>query len=280
MSAEMGSFALLRKLLDLKGSHMTADTDTEGDTILHMLVNHANTEINSQGLKQSVAQFVRYLYESSETVKTVFRQMSAIENKAGLRPVHQFLKSYSGHYSGSETEESLLDFLRFLTETLESDINTPIVSQKAEDMEYVIHLAANCKTKSFVKTILSMRPELEQLNGKNRTPLTIAIITKNIDISKLLIESGADVKFVSKQDSNLSLLLLEAINNKKTFELIPLLVNNGANVKDFESKSGNTALHYIASRAEQSGALAAIEALVRAGADVNAKNNNGMKKLS
>ena len=106
--------------------------------------------------------------------------------------------------------------------------------------------------------------------------LAIAIIDKNIDISKLLIEAGADVKFVSENDNNLSLLLLEAVNNTKTFELIPLLVSKGAAVNDFESKGRNTALHYIASRAVQRACPDAIEALVRAGANINAHNKNGM----
>ena len=255
------------------------EVDSDGDTLLHIFVNHAISEISPQGKKTSVAKFVHDIYDSDETLKPIFCQMTTIHNKSGLKPIHLFLKTYSGQYS-VEVEEILLDFLKFLVETLESDVNSAIVCQKPEDIDHVIHLAAKCQTKSFVELILSKKPNLEQLNGKKRTALTIAIINRNIEISKLLIESGADVKFVSENDANLSLFLLEAMNNTETFELIPILVGKGASVKDSEFESGNTALHYICSRAGQKGSLNAIKVLLEAETDVNAINKKGFKNYS
>ena len=274
LSAQLGSFSLLQKLLDLNRKQLTAQTNSDGNSILHLFVSHANKQITVESRKTSVAKFVRDLYETDESLKTIFREMSAIDNKSGLKPIHMFLQTYSGQYSG-EDEQNLLDFLRFLIETLKSDINSAIVCEKPENIEYVIHLTSKCKTISFVELVLSKKPLLEQLDGNKRTALASAIIKRNIEVSKLLIESGADVKFKSETDSNHSLLLLEAINNSQTFELIPLLVIKGALVNDSDPKTGNTPLHFIASRAQQKGSLSAIEALVKRGADVNAVNRNG-----
>ena len=189
----------------------------------------------------------------------------------------------TGQYS-VEDNENRSDFLRFLVETLESDINSAIVSEKPENIEYIIHLISKCKTKSFVELVLSKKPLLERLDRNIGTTLASAIIQKNIEVSKLLNESEADVKpeinVKSETDSNHSLLLSEAINNSQTFELIPLLVSKGSLVNDSDPKTGNTALHLIASRANQKGALSAIEALIKGGADVNAVNLKGWSHLT
>jgi ankyrin repeat protein len=275
LAVEKGCFAVLQKLLDVNKKQLSSQCNKEGNTILHLFVSHAINEINVQNVKMSVGKFIRDIHDSDDSLKTIFREMAAIANKEGLKPIHLFLKTYSVKYS-SEEEERLMDYLRFLVETLESDINSSVLSEKTEEIEFVSHLAAKCLSSKMIEYLLSKKLSLEQLDGTQRTPLAVAIKAKNIKIAKLLIESGSDVKFKSVNDFNRSLLLIESINNNITFELIPLLVVKGANVNEEDDKTGNTALHYVASRAEQKGALDAVVALIKYGANVNAVNKQGL----
>lgn len=274
LATELGCFAVLQKLLDINKKQLNSQINKEGNTILHLFVSHAINEISVQNVRMSIGKFIRDIYDGDDSLKSVFKEMSTIANKDGMKPIHLFLSIYSGKYSNEE-EERLMDYMRFLVDALESDINSLVESEKAEEIKSVLHLAARCFSQNMMRYLLNKNPSLEQLDGNNRTPLAVAIKAKNIKIAKLLIESGSDVNFKSVKDSNHSLLLIEVINNVNTFELIPLLVKSGALVNEQDDKSGNTALHYVASRAAQKAALDATIALIASGANVNAVNKQG-----
>lgn len=104
-----------------------------------------------------------------------------------------------------------------------------------------------------------------------------ALIVENEDFAKLLIEKGADVSFVDKEGGNVS-LLLQASHRGLTQAVAALLANDLTKKEfiDLANSEGVTPLLAAASE----GHLETFEALVAAGANINAKESDGTSVLS
>jgi len=107
-------------------------------------------------------------------------------------------------------------------------------------------------------------------DANNQNLLTIAIVNNNLNCSKILINLGLDVN--ESDSSGLTYLHLAAKNNNSA--IAKLLIEKDADV-DAVSQ-GNTPLH-LAVRDRK--ALATVDMLIQAGADVNAKNSKGKTVL-
>lgn len=93
----------------------------------------------------------------------------------------------------------------------------------------------------------------------------------NLEITKYLIESGADVNIKSKDYG--TALIWASIRGY--LEIVDLLIKNGANVNDINDKSGTTALI----GASREGDWETVKILIENGADVNIKNSDGETAL-
>jgi hypothetical protein len=277
----------LKRLLEANPKQLHAYGDKEGNTIVHQFVAHAMESLHTvvaNARQKSVAGYLQEMLDTGAADESLqhqsaLKEMAAASNKSGLRPLHAFLTLYSGQYSAEQTER-LFEMLTILVEKLESDINAPVVSvNSAADLEFVVHMTARCRTPEFVRLVLSHFPLLDQLDGQQRTALAVAVAEGNTEAARQLVKAGADCKYRFEKEANLSLLAWEALNNKRSFDLIPLLVEKGADIKETVDESRNTALHLVASRASQKGALEALNALINAGADVNAVNKNGLQTV-
>lgn len=78
------------------------------------------------------------------------------------------------------------------------------------------------------------------------TPLMAAIRDKNVEVTRVLLENGADPDFADKAGG----LPLHFAVQKKNMEIVKLLVAHGANIDKQDSKFGNTALSVAISKTE------------------------------
>ena len=116
--------------------------------------------------------------------------------------------------------------------------------------------------------------DIDAKDKYGKTPLHLAVIYKNKDLMKFLIELGADV---NARDINGRTPLHEASKRGITPETVKILVENGAEV-NAKTKYGETALHYAIAK-KTFGKKDVIDFLIENGANVNARDINGETPL-
>ena len=145
----------------------------------------------------------------------------------------------------------------------------------------------------LVRMLLDAGANVNSPNLDNQTALMLAVSTGSLPISKLLVDRGADVNVV-ETFRNQNALMWAAGGNQP--DIVDLLLANGAKSVDLRAKSddwprqqtsepraqyqsrqtgGLTALLY----ATRSGCLRCTASLVKAGADVNKPNPDGVTPL-
>lgn len=149
-----------------------------------------------------------------------------------------------------------------------------------------LHLAATNGNAEFVQVLLKAGANPNVANGNGTTPLMLAAAAGRVEAIKTLIDAGAEVNATDATNGQTAVMFAAAMNRAAA---IKLLSERGANLKlvtkvaevkpnnsDRQARAeertrnvatvgGNTALHFAA----RDGNLAAIEALLAAGADVN-----------
>lgn len=115
-------------------------------------------------------------------------------------------------------------------------------------------------------------PNVQDENG--RTALMVAVIKKNIEIAKLLIQHGADL---NKQDDIAELSALHFAVQSNSYELTKLLLENQAEV-EIEDVNGNTPLSDAVFYSRGEGKI--IKLLLAHGGDRNKENKHGVSPLS
>ena len=127
-----------------------------------------------------------------------------------------------------------------------------------------------CAANGFIEGAKALLDEGASINIQTRlkeTPLVIAIIHKQIEMVKFLIDSHADVKKTALKHKSPLFFVSDV-------EIVDLLVSSGANVNNPDDQ-GLTPLH----RASQDGLVDIASALIRHGADVNATDTNKQTPL-
>lgn len=104
-----------------------------------------------------------------------------------------------------------------------------------------------------------------------RTALILAIVGKNYEIVKLLIEHGADVNIIPSSGTN---TLHLAVYHNAPMDILQMLMDAGVD-KNKKDKDGLTALHI----AVKKNFSHIIEFLIESGVDMNAKSKLGLTPL-
>ena len=113
-------------------------------------------------------------------------------------------------------------------------------------------------------------PSQSRQLGGNPSELIDAIQQDNTELSRVLIEGGADIN-TKNNDGNTPLLLSIIQNNT---EISRLLIEKGA---DIYAKNNNDSTPLLASTIKNNTEISRL--LIERGADVNAKNKNGITPL-
>jgi cytochrome c len=131
----------------------------------------------------------------------------------------------------------------------------------------VIHDAAQKGDVAAIVAALDAGVNVNESDG-TATPLFYAISRRHFEAAKLLIERGADVN----KPSALGALPLAPAAGQGKIEFIKLLLDHGANPNSVIGSE--TVLHIAVKR----GCLDCVEALVEAGADVNAQTTDSQNR--
>ncbi|MEK2689056.1 ankyrin repeat domain-containing protein [Bdellovibrio sp. GT3] len=123
-----------------------------------------------------------------------------------------------------------------------------------------------------LKLILKLKPNLEQQNNLGDTALAMAVSNDQDAAAKLLIESGAKVDIPVLSENKDTLLITAAKSSEKTTQLI---LKKDKKTIDQKNALGNTALI----ESILAGYTDIATMLVKNGADVSVKNNDGKNAL-
>ncbi len=140
-------------------------------------------------------------------------------------------------------------------------------------------LAARSGKLEVVNALLGKGAEVEVANRRGWTALMYAVNQDRVEIINALLDHGADIDAIDNE-GNTSLILVVGSNPKA--KAIQLLLDRGADVNIVSAKHGYTALMRAAWGSMQggkSGWVAVVEALLEAGADIDAADNKGNTAL-
>ena len=137
--------------------------------------------------------------------------------------------------------------------------------------EELLHLASKNGQVYLIKNLLRAKVDINALNAEGLSSLHWAVINGNIEVTKLLIEKGANIEI--KDSGCGSSPLLFACQNGRT-KIVKFLIEKGADINTKNSK-GSNAIHFAA----QSGKTEIVDFLLQNGLEINMKDNNGENPL-
>lgn len=128
------------------------------------------------------------------------------------------------------------------------------------------------ETIKIIKYLISEKIELNEQNTIGNTPLINAILlTKNIEIVKILIENGADINIENGTNKN----AIDLTIKRKSHEILDVLLQYHDNINE-KNKEGDTLLHQVC---EIENNVEMINILIKHGIDVNIKNDKKQTAL-
>ena len=140
-------------------------------------------------------------------------------------------------------------------------------------MAHEIHEAAEKGDLERVKKFLAADPQLlyDNSGAEGRIPLHCAIRGKHSDVARFLIDQGADVN--AREVNGASVLNYASYWGLP--EIVQLLIEKGADVKNDVTPNGITPLHWASS----AGHSEIVKILIVSGADANADQAMGLTPL-
>lgn len=92
----------------------------------------------------------------------------------------------------------------------------------------------DCKKKGIATQSIKEKYAEREEHGSCETPLYTAIINNNVEAVKLLIEAGANVNYIKKDNRSTYLIALESVNGENYFKpvttaIMKLLLDAGMN---------------------------------------------------
>lgn len=129
-------------------------------------------------------------------------------------------------------------------------------------------------------TLALLRPLVKNINGANKsgaTALTLAVRGNSPEVVQYLLANGADVNVVDAKGANLVYYLFESYSPRQSRDFEPklkLLQSKGLNVTA-PQKDGATVYHLAVAKND----LSLLKMIRPLGADVNAKNGEGLTAL-
>ena len=129
-----------------------------------------------------------------------------------------------------------------------------------------LHIAVLCKVKADTMSgLIESGYDINQRNSKGLTPLNYAIIQRQNNLAKILIQNNAD-PFVADNNGDCAITL--SFNSPEVQDVLDALLRKYATTSDFQ---GDTILHYAARSANEE----TLKHILSFGLNKNATNHNG-----
>ena len=231
------------------------ERDSDGNTIVHYCVRMQNASAVRECIKKGIP--------------------VSVQNNAGKTPLDIALEDSGDEKSvaiaadlimaGAETNDS--QFSYFQTAVSERNFN-----YRFGDGQTPLHIAAIQHHKSIARYLLANGAHTSAQDITGATPLHEAVRYGDIDIAKALLESGADV---NAEDNLGKTPVMLVIPEDKREAMYRILIEHAADVAKKDAY-GDTVLH---TATMTSLAPSILELLVAGGADVNARNKDGVSPL-
>ena len=231
------------------------ERDSDGNTIVHYCVRMQNEGAVRECIKKGIP--------------------VSIQNNAGKTPLDIALEDSGDEKSvaiaadlimaGAETNDS--QFSYFQTAVSERNFN-----YRFGDGQTPLHIAAIQHHKSIARYLLANGAHTSAQDITGATPLHEAVRYGDIDIAKALLESGADV---NAEDNLGKTPVMLVIPEDKREAMYRILIEHAADVAKKDAY-GDTVLHTATMTSLTPSIL---ELLVAGGADVNARNKDGVSPL-
>ena len=231
------------------------ERDSDGNTIVHYCVRMQNESAVRECIKKGIP--------------------VSVQNNAGKTPLDIALEDSGDEKSvaiaadlimaGAETNDS--QFSYFQTAVSERNFN-----YRFGDGQTPLHIAAIQHHKSIARYLLANGAHTSAQDITGATPLHEAVRYGDIDIAKALLESGADV---NAEDNLGKTPVMLVIPEDKREAMYRILIEHAADVAKKDAY-GDTVLHTATMTSLTPSIL---ELLVAGGADVNARNKDGVSPL-
>jgi ankyrin repeat protein len=258
----------LAKLLIAKGAKVNVENRWK-KTPLSMAIDRGNTELSEllisnganvnikedRGDKDTIPLLLAISKNQGSIAKLLISKGARIDVKdfEGRNSLHTMAVS---NFTNQEVMEILI-------------AKTVGINDKDNKLNTPLWFAVETGKHDMAKLLIAKKAQVNVKNSFNRNLLHLA---NDLELTKLLLDKGADV---NARDAGGFTPLRVAIERKNDLELIKLLLAKGANINAKDS-IGNTPLHIAAAldRFEE------VELLLQKGADVNAKNDDGKTPLN
>ena len=121
----------------------------------------------------------------------------------------------------------------------------------------------------------------EQVRKSEATPLIYSVWNDDIEMVKLLVENGANTEIRDSHDKTALMYAAMHFGAEHNVEILEFLISKGANVNAMCSDPADNIKYQTALMfATINGDVDGVQALIRAGADVNAKAFRGLDSLT
>lgn len=162
-----------------------------------------------------------------------------------------------------------LEVVKVLMEAGAKSPYTPS-NEEYETSDAFTDLIYNCKAGEHmrVKAAILAGVPVNGVDFSGRGPLVVAAHHGKIECVKALLEAGADINMECATSTDLSWKISPLMASVENLEIMKLLISKGARVNQHEPELGYTALHI----ASLHGNHLSVEELLKAGANINAKN--------
>ena len=193
----------------------------------------------------------------------------------------------------SEVEKASVSQLIYNDIRLRAELDTMLANFEISRQEYEIELAALPSLYGSLESYISLgdidqlksaqgqvarerdfSPELySALEDMKKNPAYSMVYSDDFEALENYLSSGLDVGQTRSSKPDFS--LIDAAVSMRSPRIVRLLIDYGADINTIDS-AGDTPLH----RAARQGSLEIVKSLLNAGADVDAKNDMGLKAAS
>lgn len=180
-----------------------------------------------------------YTYEFDKDVAESIKHNKLINVQKFIQQDRTLLKRPLTHSNEGNTiyHEALKYNAKHVLVYLFSNITQDIINKLNSRGDTILHMVMEQDNKNTLIMALKMGCDVNAKNNQNETPLFNAIKAGLYDNVRLILNYSANLYVVNKNGD--TPLLLAVNTPKKNLKIIRLLVDNGANIKDFNEENGN-----------------------------------------